>query len=72
MENTINEVRWDESNSTTWLTITMREGVHFSVSGASRHDFSLFNPTEDDLVRLMKGATEGLMKLHEYNVAKGE
>ena len=59
------------------LRIDVAKGVHWNVCtypdgcGLSA-DLTFFSPTEDDLLRIITGASDGLMKLREYNATKGE
>ena len=59
------------------LKIEIVLGVHwdttvFSEGCGASGDITVFHPTEDDLLRIIKGASDGLMKLREYNATKGE
>ena len=77
MDKNIKLVEWDENGGATWLHIDILKEAHMGLTKypeicSDGVQISIYHPTEDDLLCIIKGATEGLMKLHEYNAAKGE
>jgi len=77
MDKAIKLVEWGENSGATWLHIYTTKETHMGLSkfpegSGGGVEISIYHPSEDDLLCIIKGATEGLMKLHEYNAAKGE
>ena len=71
----INSVEVFESIPT--LHIKTATGAHLGITVMPEGcgyggDITVFHPTEDDLLRIITGASDGLMKLREYNATKGE
>lgn len=69
MENKIQEVAWKEVGMTSWLTISTTVEAHISTSShAGGGDFTVFSPTEDDMLMLIEACSKALREMREANV----